>query len=82
MARLTVLGCGDAFGSGGRGATAVRRRATRRSDVVAQRPRLRCRRLLLTHLGAELLAHRDEIPFEVAEDGMVVELGTPGNSHG
>lgn len=45
------------------------------ADVVAHRPRLGCRRLLLTHLGADLLARLDEIPFEVAEDDMVVELG-------
>jgi ribonuclease BN (tRNA processing enzyme) len=44
-------------------------------DVLAgERPRLDCRRLVLTHLGAELLAQRDTIPFEVAEDGLVLEL--------
>lgn len=37
-------------------------------------PRLECRRLLLTHLGDEMLARRKELPVETAEDGMVIEI--------
>ena len=32
------------------------------------------RRVILTHLSAEMLAHRGDVPDECAEDGMVVEL--------
>jgi ribonuclease BN (tRNA processing enzyme) len=36
--------------------------------------RLDCRRLLLTHLGEEMLAHRHELAVPIADDGMVVEI--------
>ena len=32
------------------------------------------KRVILTHLSAEMLAHRADVPEECAEDGMVVEL--------
>jgi ribonuclease BN (tRNA processing enzyme) len=35
---------------------------------------IRTKRLLLTHMGAEILARRAELAFETAEDGMIVEL--------
>jgi ribonuclease BN (tRNA processing enzyme) len=35
---------------------------------------IRPKRLILTHMGDEMLAHRGEIPYETAEDGMIVEL--------
>jgi len=35
---------------------------------------LRARRVVLTHLGAEALAHRAELPYEAADDGTVLEL--------
>ncbi len=38
------------------------------------RRKLRCRRLVLTHLGPESLARRDEIEEEIAEDGQVIIL--------
>src|SRR5581483_5398912 len=38
------------------------------------RPRLTCRRLLLTHVGPELLARRAEVDDEIAEDGQMVAL--------
>jgi len=38
------------------------------------RGRLGCKRLILTHLGEEMLARRAEIELPVAEDGMVIEL--------
>jgi ribonuclease BN (tRNA processing enzyme) len=37
-------------------------------------PRLECKRLLLTHLGEEMLARQEELPFALAEDGMVIDL--------
>jgi ribonuclease BN (tRNA processing enzyme) len=38
------------------------------------RQRLGCRRLLLTHPSPDLLAHRDELSDELAEDGTIVTL--------
>lgn len=38
------------------------------------RPQLDCRRLIVTHLGPDMLAHLDGIEFEAAADGMVVEV--------
>ena len=36
--------------------------------------RFGCRRLVLTHVGAEVLARRGEVALEVAHDGLVVDL--------
>jgi ribonuclease BN (tRNA processing enzyme) len=36
--------------------------------------RFGCRRLVLTHLGREVHAHRDEVDIELACEGLVVEL--------
>ncbi len=35
---------------------------------------LNCKKIVLTHMGEEMLARKDKIPFEVAEDGMVIEI--------
>jgi ribonuclease BN (tRNA processing enzyme) len=35
---------------------------------------LSSKRIVLTHLGEEVLAHRNDLRFEIAEDGMQVEL--------
>ncbi|MBP1608312.1 MAG: hypothetical protein H6Q04_547 [Acidobacteria bacterium] len=35
---------------------------------------LGARRILLTHLGEEVLAHRNDIQLEIAEDGMQIEI--------
>jgi ribonuclease BN (tRNA processing enzyme) len=43
-------------------------------EIAARAASLGCRRLLLSHLGAEVLRHRDEITLEIAEDGMVIPL--------
>jgi phosphoribosyl 1,2-cyclic phosphodiesterase len=32
------------------------------------------KRLILTHMGKEMLAQRAKLPYETAEDGMIVEL--------
>jgi ribonuclease BN (tRNA processing enzyme) len=37
-------------------------------------PRLDCKRLVLTHLGEEMLARRNELAAICAEDGMVIEI--------
>ena len=42
--------------------------------IAEQRARFGCRRLVLSHLGREVLARRDEIEEELAFDGLVVEL--------
>jgi ribonuclease BN (tRNA processing enzyme) len=42
--------------------------------LAANHHRFGCRRLLLTHLGREMLAHREEVELEIAEDGLVVEI--------
>jgi ribonuclease BN (tRNA processing enzyme) len=35
---------------------------------------IRPKRLILTHMGNDMLARRAEIPFETADDGMIVEI--------
>jgi ribonuclease BN (tRNA processing enzyme) len=35
---------------------------------------LAAKRIVLTHLGKEVLAHRNELKFEIAEDGMQIKL--------
>jgi ribonuclease BN (tRNA processing enzyme) len=40
----------------------------------AEQQRFGCKRLILTHLGREVHAHRDELEIETAHDGLVVEL--------
>jgi ribonuclease BN (tRNA processing enzyme) len=42
--------------------------------VMAQRTRLRCRRLVLTHMSDDMLARRAESDVECAEDGMRIVL--------
>jgi ribonuclease BN (tRNA processing enzyme) len=43
--------------------------------AVAESVRLAgARRTILTHMSAEMLAHRNDVPEECAEDGMVVTL--------
>ena len=43
-------------------------------EVAAHRERLECKRLILTHMGEEMLARRRSLPVETAEDGLVLEL--------
>lgn len=42
--------------------------------LAAHRDRLGCRRLVLTHMGPEMLARRAEAGVECAEDGLVIAL--------
>jgi len=37
-------------------------------------PRLQCKKLILTHLGEEMLARRGQLPVQFADDGMVIEI--------
>ena len=46
-------------------------------EIAAKAASLGCRRLVLSHLGVEVIRRRGEISLEVAEDGMVIELGQP-----
>jgi ribonuclease BN (tRNA processing enzyme) len=43
-------------------------------EIAARAARLECRRLILTHLGAEPLRRQGEIRLECAQDGMTLEL--------
>ncbi len=36
--------------------------------------RLECKKLVLTHLGEEMLARKTDLTVTMAEDGMVIEL--------
>jgi ribonuclease BN (tRNA processing enzyme) len=42
--------------------------------LVAERRRLRCQRMVLTHLGQEVLDHRARLEFETADDGLKLSL--------
>lgn len=44
------------------------------ADLSANLSRLNCKRLLLTHLGEEMLTKLDRIPLEAARDGMRLEV--------
>jgi ribonuclease BN (tRNA processing enzyme) len=37
-------------------------------------PEIRPKRLVLTHLSEDMFAHRRDVPYQSAEDGMVIEL--------
>jgi hypothetical protein len=40
----------------------------------ANRKRLECKKLLLTHLGEEMLARKNQLEIAFAEDGMVLTV--------
>jgi ribonuclease BN (tRNA processing enzyme) len=42
--------------------------------IAARRPEFGARRVILTHMSREMLAHADEVPEECASDGLVVTL--------
>jgi ribonuclease BN (tRNA processing enzyme) len=42
--------------------------------LQAHRSELRCRRMVLTHLSADMLRHRSEVDIECAEDGTIISL--------
>jgi ribonuclease BN (tRNA processing enzyme) len=43
-------------------------------DIVAHAGRVGARRLILTHMSREMLAHADSVPEECAYDGLVINL--------
>ena len=42
--------------------------------LITHRNELRCKRLVLTHMSADMLAHVAEIDVECAEDGLIIEV--------
>ena len=44
----------------------------RHADITAHRGELTSRRIVLTHLSADMLAHVDHVEFDVAYDGFAV----------
>jgi ribonuclease BN (tRNA processing enzyme) len=44
------------------------------SSLERHLDQIRPKRLVLTHMGNDMLARRAEVPFETAADGMIVEL--------
>jgi ribonuclease BN (tRNA processing enzyme) len=44
------------------------------SSLERHLDQIRPKRLILTHMSNDMLARRAEVPFEAAEDGMIVEL--------
>ena len=44
------------------------------SSLERHLDQIRPKRLVLTHMGAEMLAQRSEIAFETAADGLIIEL--------
>ena len=43
-------------------------------ELLQERERLGCKRLLLSHLGRKVLAREEEVSLECAHDGYVVEV--------
>ena len=44
------------------------------ADVLAHRDALRARRIVLTHMGPDMLARQADAAFECASDGLVIEV--------
>jgi ribonuclease BN (tRNA processing enzyme) len=44
------------------------------AELLANRGRLACRRIILTHMGPEMLARAEEAAYERAHDGLIVRL--------
>jgi hypothetical protein len=42
--------------------------------LQANLPRLECKKLVITHLGDDMLARRAQLPMTVADDGMMIEF--------
>jgi hypothetical protein len=66
---LQFIGCGDAFGSGGRFNTCFHL-------VGAHLDELRPKRLVLTRMSEDMLNHPDRAAFETADDGKVITIGS------
>jgi ribonuclease BN (tRNA processing enzyme) len=46
----------------------------RHADLTAHRAQLGCKRLIVTHMSADMLEHPDDVSFETAYDGLVVTV--------
>ena len=46
----------------------------RLADLDACRDRLTARRIIVTHMSADVLDHQDEVSFEAAHDGLVINV--------
>ena len=44
------------------------------SQLEPRLPEINAKRLVLTHMSEEMLARRGEVPYQTAEDGMVIEF--------
>ena len=44
------------------------------ADLDAHRDRLTARRIIVTHMSADVLDHQDKVSFEPARDGLVITL--------
>jgi len=44
------------------------------SSLERRLGQIRPKRLIITHMGNDMLARRAELPFETAEDGMIIEV--------
>jgi ribonuclease BN (tRNA processing enzyme) len=47
----------------------------RYADIVEHEPDLGARRIVLTHMSADMLEHLDQAQYEAAYDGLVVHVG-------
>ena len=74
--RLRFVGCGDAFGSGGRGTTCFHVTGDRVNFLIdcgaSSLPALK--RLILTHMSDDMLGRLDTLNHTPAHDGMIVEV--------
>ena len=46
----------------------------RLADLDAHRDQLTARRIIVTHMSANVLGHQEQVSFEAAHDGLVVRL--------
>jgi ribonuclease BN (tRNA processing enzyme) len=46
----------------------------RHADLTAHRDHLTAKRTILTHMSADVLDHQDQLSFEPAHDGLVIDL--------
>jgi ribonuclease BN (tRNA processing enzyme) len=44
------------------------------SQLEPRLAEIRAKQLVLTHMSEDMLAHRGDVPYQTAEDGMVVEF--------
>ncbi len=82
--QVRFLGSGDAFGSGGRLQTCIcikaiffEKQVKYHLDfqtLMAHLDELQPKRLIVTHMSEDMLARREKISCECAEDGKLIEV--------